>query len=131
MIGAAHEYIGNDVLGGARADRGARARMAGAHQRQRAGDLLVGRAQLPAQQRQLALGDELQMMARDLDRGVEPGRRRIELAQLQLDALADGARADAGRVQRLDAGQHGLDLGGVASISGRSVLAISSSDSVR
>ena len=53
-------------------------------------------------------------MSGDLDRGIEAGDRRVELPQLQLDALADGAGADSRRVQGLNAGKRGLDLGGLA-----------------
>ena len=55
------------------------------------------------------------MVPGDLDRGIEPGDRRIELPQLQLDAFADRARADAGRIERLnDVREGGFDLGGLA-----------------
>jgi hypothetical protein len=54
-------------------------------------------------------------MARNLDRGVESGRGGIQLAQLQLDALADRACTDARRIQCLHAAhQHRFHLGGVA-----------------
>ena len=54
------------------------------------------------------------MVPGDLDGGIESGCRRVELAQLQLDAFADRARAYARRIERLYARQRGFDLGGVA-----------------
>ena len=54
------------------------------------------------------------MVPRDLHRGVVSRGRRVELTQLQLDALTDGAGTDAGRIQRLYSGQQRLNLCGVA-----------------
>src|SRR6185437_12111362 len=114
VVGPPDEYIGDDILGRTGADHGAGTRLAGAHQRERAGELLVAGPQLPFHGRELPAGNTLEVMARDLDRRVEPGGRRIELPQLQLDALADRARADTRRVQGLNARKRSLDLGGLA-----------------
>ena len=43
-----------------------------------------------------------------------PGVMRVELTKLQLDALTERARSDAGRIERLHAREHRLDLCRVA-----------------
>ena len=96
VLGATHEHIGHHVLGAAGADGRTGARVAGAHQRQRTGEFLLRGTQFAAQQGEFALGDEFQVMARDLDGGGVAGGGRIQLPQLQLDALADRARTDPG-----------------------------------
>src|SRR5271168_3384939 len=53
-------------------------------------------------------------MPGDLDGGIESRGGRVELAQLQLDAFADRARAYTRRIERLYARQRGFDLGGAA-----------------
>src|ERR1700704_5980489 len=108
VVGAAYEHIRHHVLRTVGAHGGARTRVAGAHQGERRVELLLGGAQLAAQQRQLALRDQLQGLARDLQRGVEAGRGWIELPQLQLDALGHRARADARRVEGLYPGEHAV-----------------------
>src|ERR1700730_11846036 len=107
-LGAAHEHIGHHVLRAVGAHGGARARMAGAHQGERRGELLLGGAQLTAQQRQLTLGDQLHVLARDWQRGADARRSRIQLPQLQLDALTDRTRADARRVEGLYPAEHAV-----------------------
>ena len=62
----------------------------------------------------LPVGHLRQVVAGDLDCGRKSRRVRIELAQLQLNALAERARSDAGRVQVLHAGEDGFDFGGAA-----------------
>src|SRR6185437_13846570 len=81
VLRPSHEYVGNDVLRGARAHRRARPRMAGTYQRQRAGELLVAGPQLPFHDGELTPGNALEMMSGDLEGGIEAGRRRIELPQ--------------------------------------------------
>ena len=96
--------------------------MAGAHQCQRTRDLLLGGAQLPPQQRQFALGDQFQVVACDFERGLVAGGGRIQLPQLQLDALTHRARPDAGGVERLHAGEHGTHfLGGALDLRAQGV----------
>ena len=106
VLGAAHEHIRHHVLRAAGAHGGPGVRMAGAHQGKRRGEFLLGGAQLAAQQRQLALGDQLEVLARDLQRGAQARRSRIQLPQLQLDALGYRTRADARRVEGLYPAEH-------------------------
>src|SRR6185437_15215094 len=113
VLGAPHEYIGYHVLGCTRTDRCARPRMAGAYERECAGEVLVARTQLPFHDRELPARYALKMMPRNLDCSVESGGRRVELPQLQLDTFTDGPRADSRRVEGLDTGKRRLDLGSV------------------
>ena len=85
--------------------------MARADERQGDAEFLVAGAQDPAQRRVLLLGDQFEVIAGDFERQRAAGHVLAELAQLQFDALAHGARADAGRVTGLDVAEHGLDLG--------------------
>ncbi len=87
--------------------------MAAAHERERDVEVLVAAVHLPLQQRELLAGDLLEVAVRERARGGEARRRRVELRELQLDALGDRARADARRVELLDDGEHGLDARGV------------------
>ena len=87
-------------------------RMAGAHQRQRHFQIAFAAAQLPAQQRELLAGDQIQMLERDPDRHIPRRRLRIQLFELQRDALAEIARGNAGGLQRLNDAQHALNVGG-------------------
>src|SRR5690242_1176749 len=50
------------------------------------------------------------MMARDAQRRLETRRGGVELPQLQLDAFANRAGTDAGRIEQLYAHQHARDL---------------------
>ena len=74
VIGAAHEHIRHHVFGAAGADGRAGARMAGAHQRQRAGEFLLGGAQFAraaatARARRPAPGDGVRSRWRWRSRG--------------------------------------------------------------
>src|SRR6185437_6442939 len=105
VLGAPHEYIRHHVFGRARADRGAGPGMTGAYERQGAGEVLVADPKLPLDDGELAAGDALQVVTSNLDRSLEPRNGRVELPQLQLDALADRPGADSGWIQGLNAGK--------------------------
>ena len=109
-LSAAHEDIGNHVFRGATTDHRAGPRMAGAHERQRLVDGFFVRADGAAQLAGITPGDEIEMMLGDALRHIETFRARIELAELQQDALADRAGGDADRIEHLHEHQHALDF---------------------
>ena len=84
--------------------------MTGAHQRDGGFELLIRGAQFAPQRGQLAFGQQLQMIAGDGLGGGEAGCGRLQLLELQQQALADRARADARRVEHLHDGEHALDF---------------------
>ena len=110
-IGAAHEDVGHHVFGLGAADGGARARMTAAHQRDGLRQFVVGSGQLAAQQRELAIGELVEMFVGDGQREAQPGRVGMQRAQLQREAFAQRARGDARRIERLHEPQHALDFG--------------------
>ncbi len=62
----------------------------------------------------LTFRHQLEVVACDLDCGVEPLGRRIQLSKLQFDTFADGARSHPRGVESLNARQHGLYFRGIA-----------------
>ena len=101
------------------------ARMAGAHQRPAPArvPLRVARSSRRSSDSS-RLGDQLEVVAGDLQRGREPGRVRVELRAAAARCTRRRERApDARRIERLHDAEHVGDLlRGVASISGCSVL---------
>ena len=86
-------------------------RLARAHERDRGLDVAVRSAQQSFQDAVLVLGDERQVLGRDPPRELEARRLGDELAELQLHAFADRARADAGRIELLhELDEHLLDV---------------------
>ncbi len=110
VLGAAHEHVRDHVFRLRRVDRRPRPRMAGAHQRQRHLQIAFAAAHLPAQQDQLLAGDQVEVFQCDANRDVPRRRVRMQLPQLQRNALAQVAGADPGRFQRLDGAQDTLDV---------------------
>ena len=109
-VAAAHEDIRNRVLGGGRVDRRSGTRMACAHQQQRLFHILPGCLQEPRQRVRPTFRDQFQVFGGDGPRKPEAGGGRIELRQLQEHGFADGAGADARRVQVLNEPDRRLDL---------------------
>ena len=59
--------------------------MAGAHQREGLGQFVVGGAKLAAQQRELAVGDQVEMLVGNRQCEAQPRRVRMQHAQLQVE----------------------------------------------
>ena len=68
-----------------------------AHQRDGLRELVIGGGKLAAQQRELAIGEQVEMFVGDGEREAQAGRVRVQRAQLQLQAFAQRARGDARR----------------------------------
>ena len=86
--------------------------MAGAHQRERHFQIALAAAQLAPQQHELLGGDQIEVLERHADRDVARRRIGVQLAQLQGDALAEIARAHAGRLEGLHRREHPLHVRG-------------------
>ena len=97
---------GTTYSGAQRLERGAGARVAAANQRERDVELLAADVHLALQGGELLAGHQLEMPVGEGARRGEAGSRGVELRELQLDALGDGARADAGRIELLDDREH-------------------------
>ncbi len=106
MLGAAYEYIGDDVFGRGAVDYRPRPRLAGFNQYQRIGQFFFRDAQLPAQQRELLVGHLIQIFSGNGHCRFPARRGRIELSQLQMQAFGYRTRADSYGVQRLHMAQH-------------------------
>ena len=107
------EDIRHDVFSAQRLERRTRPRVAAAHQREGDIELLAADVQLALQRRKLVAGHQLQVPVGEGARNGEAGQRRVELRELQLDALGDRACANARRIELLDDGEHALDTGRV------------------
>ena len=102
-----HIHIRHDRLHHGRAEGEARLGIEIADLGDHVGEILVVDAAQAAQGGEVALGQEIEMLH-------QRAHRRIEaVAVLELDGEAFGeiARADAGRIERLQDGEHGLDVG--------------------
>ncbi len=81
-----------------------------ADQRERIVEGVVVHSQALLEAREVAVRHGLQVLARDPEREIAAGRGRPELRELQADALGHRAGPDAGRVERLQEGEHPLDV---------------------
>ena len=87
--------------------------MQSAHQRHGLREFVVGGSELATQQRELAIGELVEMFVGDGQRESQARRVGMERAQLQREAFAQRARGDARRIQGLHEPQHALDIGGI------------------
>ena len=103
----AHEHVGHDRLHQGRAEGEAGLRIEPADLRDHVGEIfLVDAADLP-QGREIALGQEIEMADQRLHRRIEA----VALLELDREAFGEIARAHAGRIEGLQDGEHGLDVG--------------------
>ena len=93
------EDVGYDVFRAQRLERGAGARVAAANQRECDVELLAAHVHLALEGGELLASHQLEMPVGEGARRGEAGSRGVELRELQLDALGDGAGADAGRIE--------------------------------
>ncbi len=110
---APREDVGHDVFRAQRLERGAGTRVAAAHERERDVELLAAHVHLALQGGELVAGHQLEMPVGEGARRREAGSRGVELGELQLDALGDRARADAGRIELLDDGERAQGARGI------------------
>ncbi len=101
-----HIDIRHHGLGARRTEFQARLRIETANFADHVGDVLIIDAAEFSQRRDVALGQEIEM----LDQGLHRGVVAIELTQLDRQALAQVSRADAGRIEFLQHRENRLDV---------------------
>ncbi len=113
LLFPAHDDIGNDCPRLEAADLGARPRVEAANQLNGRAQVIAGAVQRFQQPRVVTGCHQRQLVFDDLDGDVPAGRIDIQGLKLQRETLAETARRDSRRLQRLHDAQRRLQIFGV------------------
>ena len=102
-----HIDVGHDRLHQRRAEGETGLRIEVADLGDHVGEILLVDAAQPAQGGEIALGQKIEMLDQRAHRGIET----VAILELEGEAFGEIARAHAGRIERLQDREHGLDVG--------------------